>query len=83
MIYKEKRTTDHFMDVVPIIFLPHLYGWFKFDQAEVLRASELTDFPVYAVSDNCALKIVDNNAPIILGEGYIVAKNGKIVMERK
>lgn len=77
-IYKEKREADHFMDIVPIIFLPHLHGFFKFDQPEVIRASELTDLPVYALSDNCALKIIDNNAPVILGTDYIIAQHGKI-----
>lgn len=77
-IYKEKREANHFMDIVPIIFLPHLHGFFKFDQPEVIRASELTDLPVYALSDNCALKIIDNDAPVILGTDYIIAQHGKI-----
>lgn len=77
-IYKEKREADHFMGIVPIIFLPHLHGFFKFDQPEVIRASELTDLPVYALSDNCALKIIDNNAPVILGTDYLIAEHGKI-----
>lgn len=77
-IYKEKREADHFMDIVPIILLPHLHGFFKFDQPEVIRASELTDLPVYALSDNCALKIIDNDTPVILGTDYIIAQHGKI-----
>lgn len=77
-IYKEKREADHFMDIVPIILLPHLHGFFKFDQPEVIRASELTDLPVYALSDNCALKIIDNDTPVILGTDYIIAEHGKI-----
>lgn len=78
-VYKEKREADHFMDLVPIIFLPHLHGHYKFDQPEVIKASELTDLPVYACSDNCALKVVDGNAPVILGSDYIVAQGGKII----
>lgn len=77
-IYKEKREADHFMDIVPIIFLPHLHGFFKFDKPEVIRASELTDLPVYALSDDCALKIIDDNKPVILGTDYIVAQNGEL-----
>lgn len=77
-IYKEKRETDHFMEYVPIIFLPHLHGFFEFDQPEVLHASELTDLPVYALSDDCALKIIDQNPPIILGTDYIVAQQGEL-----
>lgn len=78
-IYKEKRETDKFMDYVPIIFLPHLHGWCKFDREEVLRASELTDLPVYALSDNCALKIVDRESPVILGSDYIIAQQGELL----
>lgn len=78
-IYKEKRQADRFLDLVPIIFLPHLHGFCQFDQPEVLRASELTDMPVYAVSDNCALKIIDSQPPIILGTDYIVAQNGELL----
>lgn len=80
-IYKERRTADHFMDFVPIIFLPHLHGYFNFDRDEVVRASGLADFPVYAASDDCALKIIDDQPPVILGHDYIVAENGKIVKE--
>ena len=78
-IYKEKREADRFMDIVSIIFLPHLHGFYKFDQPEVLRASEATDLPVYALSDNCALKIIDDNPPVILGTDYIVAKQGESI----
>lgn len=80
-VYKEKRNSDHFMDIVPIIFLPHLHGWFKFDRKEVLQASELTDLPVYAASDDCALKVMDGEVVQIMGTGYIVAKGGEIVKE--
>lgn len=78
-LYKEKREADHYMNMVPIIFLPHLHGFFKFDQAEVLRASELTDLPVYATSDDCALKVIDGEIVEILGTDYIVAKQNEIV----
>lgn len=76
-VFREKREADHYMDIVPIIFLPHLHGFFKFDQEEVLRASELTDLPVYAVSDDCALKVVDGEVAAVLGTDYIVAKGGE------
>jgi len=82
-VYKEHRTADHYMNYVPIIFMPHLHGWFKFDRAEILEASKATDLPVYAASDDCALKVIDDNEPIILGTDYIVAQNGKIIKESK
>ena len=78
-IYKEKRIADRFMDIVPIVFLPHLHGFCEFDKEEVLRASELTDLPVYATSDNCALRIIDDNEPVVLGEDYIIARGGGLI----
>lgn len=77
-IYKEKREADRFMEYVPIIFLPHLHGFFKFDKPEVKRASELTDLPVYALSDDAALKVVDGIAPVVLGSDYIIAEKGEL-----
>ncbi len=82
-VYKEKRTADHFMELVPIVFLPHFHGWYKFDQPEVIEASKFTALPVYAVSDQCALKVVDSDPPVILGTDYIVAQNGSITKEGK
>jgi peptidase E len=76
-VFREKREAEHYMDIVPIIFLPHLHGFFKFDQEEVLRASELTDLLVYAVSDDCALKVVDGEVAAVLGTDYIVAEGGE------
>lgn len=77
-IYKEAREADHFMEYVPIIFLPHLHGFFKFDAPEVKHASELTDLPVYALSDDAALKIIDGQPPVILGSDYLLASHGEL-----
>lgn len=77
-IYKEKREADRFMEYVPIVFLPHLHGFFQFDMREVKRASELTDLPVYALSDDAALKIIDDAVPVILGSDYMIAERGKL-----
>lgn len=77
-IYKEKREADRFMEYVPIIFLPHLHGWFEFDIPEIKHASELTNLPVYALSDDAALKIIDNQPPTILGSDCIIAEKGEI-----
>ena len=79
-VYQEKPEADKYLDYVPIVFLPHLHnGYFDFGEPEVLRASEFTDLPVYALSDDCALKIIDNNAPVILGDDYIIAKQGESI----
>lgn len=80
-IFKEKRQADRFMDQVPIIFLPHLHGFFDFDKAEVLRASELSNLPVYALSDQAALLVEgerENLSFDLIGEDYLLAKAGQI-----
>lgn len=82
-IYKERRLADRFMNFVSIVFLPHLHGWFKFDRAEVIEASKMTNLPVYAMSDDSALKIINDEPPVILGHDYIVAQNGEVIAEEK
>lgn len=77
-VYKEKRAAEHFMDYVPIIFLPHLHGFIEFDKPEIVRASELTDLPVYALSDDAALKVIDDQAPVVLGSDYVIAEKGEV-----
>ncbi|MBQ9684839.1 Type 1 glutamine amidotransferase-like domain-containing protein [Candidatus Saccharibacteria bacterium] len=77
-IYKEKRETEHFMDIIPIIFLPHLHGFYKFDKEEVGDASKLTDLPVYALSDEAAIIVNDDNPLKIIGKDYLIAENGTI-----
>lgn len=77
-IYKEKRETDHFMDIIPIIFLPHLHGFYKFDKEEVGDASKLTNLPVYALSDGAAIIVNDDSPLKIIGKDYLIAENGTI-----
>ena len=77
-VYKEKREADHYMDIIPIIFLPHLHGFCKFDKEEVENDSKLTDLPVYALSDEAAVIINDDNLLEIIGKDYLIAEKGKI-----
>ena len=77
-VYKEKRETDHLMDIVPIIFLPHLHGFYKFDKKEVEYVSSQTNLPVYALSDKAAIIVNENNPLKIIGEDYLIAKDGEI-----
>ena len=74
-IYKEKRESNHFVDIMPIIFLPHLQGFYKFDKEGVEDVSKLTDLPVYALSDEAAIIV---NAEKIIGKDYLIAENGMI-----
>ncbi len=77
-IYKEKRETDYFMDIIPIIFLPHLHGFYKFDKKEVEDASRLTDLPAYALSDEAAIIVNDDDPLKIIGKDYLIAEKGMI-----
>ena len=78
-VYEEKRESDHYMDIVPIVFLPHLHGFFKFDKKEVEADSRLTDLPVYALSDEAAI-IVNGDKPLeIIGTDYLIAEKGKLL----
>ncbi len=78
MIYKEKSESDHFMDIISIIFLPHLHGFYKFDKEEVEDASKLTDLPVYALSDEASIVVNDDNPLKIIGKDYLIPENGVI-----
>ena len=77
-VFKEKREVERFLDIVPIVFLPHLHGFFKFDKEEVKKASGFTDLPVYALSDETAI-VINGDEPLrVIGEDYIIAKKGEI-----
>ena len=77
-IYNEEHHVDHYMGVIPIVFLPHLHGFFKFGEEEIKQISKETELPVYALSDEAAI-IVNEKEPLgIIGEGYIIAKKGEI-----
>ena len=77
-VYKEKREAEHFMDIIPIIFLPHLHGFYEFGEREVENASKLTDLPVYALSDEAAI-IINGNDPLkVIGKDYILAQKGRV-----
>lgn len=77
-VYEEIQMVDHYLEIVPLVLLPHLNGWFKFGEEEILRESRLVDVPVYALSDQAALKIIDDGAPVVIGNDYIVAQGGEI-----
>ena len=77
-VFQEVQCTDHYLEIVPLVFLPHLHGWFQFGEKEVLQESEVVNVPVYALSDQAALVIIDDKMPQIVGEDYIIAENGNI-----
>ena len=77
-IYREEYYVDSYMDIIPVVFLPHLHGFFKFGEEEIKQTSKETDLPVYALSDKAAI-IVNEKEPLkIVGEDYIIAKGGEV-----
>lgn len=81
-VYNEPRTAERFMNIVPLVFLPHLHGWFKFDVPEIIKTSKMTDLPVYALSDRAAVVVEDSGVLRVVGADYIVAKNGEVWNEK-
>ena len=82
-VFKEKREAERFLDIVPIVFLPHLHGHFKFGEEEVKKASGFTDLPVYALSDEAAI-VIDGDEPLrVIGEDYILVKKGEVIVGSK
>lgn len=81
-IFEEKQLIDHYLDLVPIVFLPHLHGWFKFDTPEILRESSLTELPVYAMSDQSALVVTGDPESLVyqpVGTDYLIAERGALI----
>ena len=78
-VYQEQHETDCYMDIIPLVFMPHLHGWFKYGESEVIKASACTDLPVYALSDQAALVIDGDEAPKIIGDDYLIAEKGKLI----
>ena len=78
-IYKEEYDANQYMGIIPIVFLPHLHGYFKFDERDIKQISKGIDLPVYALSDNAAI-VIDENRPLeVVGEDYIVARRGEVL----
>ena len=79
IIYKEEYSTDHYMGIIPIVFLPHLHGYFKFGEEEIKQISSSTDLPVYALSDNAAIIVNGDNHLKVVGQDYIITRKGEIL----
>lgn len=57
-VFQENPEIDHYLDIVPAVLLPHYHGWFKFEEPEILREAKVAPYPVYAISDQAALKVI-------------------------
>lgn len=56
-VYLENPTIDHYLDLIEIVFLPHYQGDFHFDSKEINREAKAAQMPVFAVSDDSALRV--------------------------
>lgn len=75
-VFEEKPMCGHYLNLVPIFFLPHFHGWFTRLTPEVAKAeSEKTNLPVYLMSNQSALMITgesDNIKIKPVGEDYLI-----------
>lgn len=61
-VFQETPTIDHYLNLVPVVLLPHYHGWFKFEEPEILREAKSSKYPVYALSDHAALKVTTSTS---------------------
>lgn len=75
-VYQEEDYYDHFLNLIPAVIMPHYHGWFKFEKPEILREAKNSKYPVYALSDQSALKVTTKSSKFTLetvGEDYYMA----------
>ncbi len=78
VIYEEDKLETEELDglnFVDFYFLPHLNSeWFKNMRREnIEKVKQGIDRPIYALDDNSALKIIDNNIEVISeGEWFVI-----------
>lgn len=85
-VFLEHPTSDHYLNLIPIFFLPHYHSdWFKQLNREVaLYESRLTEMPVYLMSDQSALKVTGDPGNLqyeLIGHDYFVAQRGQKIAE--
>lgn len=72
-IFQEPAYVDHYLNLLPMIILPHYQGFFNYDEADIKYEVESSHYPVYVLSDQAALEITGrpNNITITpVGENY-------------
>lgn len=85
-IFMEKPMIDHYLNLIPIFFLPHFHSaWFPQLSEEVaVRESKNSEYPVYLMSDQSAL-VVSGDANHLelkpVGTDYYVVQRGQVVKE--
>lgn len=84
-VFEEQPMYNHYLDLIPICFLPHFHGWFTRLTPEVTkRESENTNLPVFLMSDQSALMITGASDSIKIepiGEDYLIFQKGEQINE--
>lgn len=80
-VFEEKPMYGHYLNLVPIFFLPHFHGWFTRLTPEVAkRESENAELPVYLMSDQSALVVTGGSGNLNIkpvGEDYLIFQRGE------
>jgi len=77
--YEEKQFTDKYHNFLDLVILPHLNSPYFNTRGEgwAIEDSKTEPVPVYALSDNAAV-IVEDEQIYVIGKDYLVVKNGEM-----
>ena len=66
---------NEYLGIVNLSIVPHLHSFIPDNAIDILKEeSKLQDYPVYAISDNCAIVVEDDNIELIGKDGYKIVK---------
>lgn len=87
-VFEETVENRRYLELLPMFFLPHYKSdWFPQLTKEVaIYESKLTDLPVYLVSDQAAVVVrgsLEKPEFRVVGEGYVVVRDGKVIEEKE
>lgn len=55
-VFQEEVFTDHYLDLVPMLILPHYHGFIKYTDTDIEQEVASSDVPVYVLSDQSAIQ---------------------------
>ena len=76
-IYSDEPSfgVNEYLGIVNLSIVPHLHSFIPDNAIDILKEeSKLQDYPVYAISDNCAIVVEDDNIELIGKDGYKIVK---------
>ena len=83
-VFEETAENRHYLELLPIIFLPHFgSSWYpQLTEKVAIKESEQTDLPVYLVSDQAAIVVrgsLEEPQFEMVGNGFVVMRGGEVV----